>query len=605
MNLTGDLRPADRKRKPGGLSIQFVNSSFHADSNLNFMNRRQFVIQSSSVLCALPAVSLAGISLKPIAEKVPEWLKSMISQNDLSIDSLRSLQAKDAGNSDFGGVKDGFDVFNPHSTAALIQWGACGLFSPSSKFYKSTELLADMNLAALYLVKTQHSDGTIDLLSTNFHSTPDTGFLVKRLTMAYTLMEKSGTPGIDKVLVNLKTFLIRAGNALSVGGVHTPNHRWVVSAALTKLHELWPNPKYAARIEQWLGEHIDIDRDGQFNEKSTFIYSSLSDRLLITIAKGMKKPELLDYVRKNLNMTMFYVHPNGEVVTDASGRQDKALVGTLENYYYPYRYLAIKDQNGEYAAMCRMIEKTAGPKTRAFLDYFLTDSSLWVNLPADKPVPVNYVKTFPVSGLVRIRRNNWDSTLIASNPVWFTFMKGNAVLQGVRFASSFFGKGQFRSEKVNQVGDKWELTQKLDGPYYQPYPVENIPADGDWEKMPKAYRPQSEVQTLETKVLIRKTTEGMEIEVSTNGTERVPAALELIFRPGGDLKGVSKIENTKDSWLLKDGTGSYSVGSDTISFGPGLGLHKNVALRGALPVMEAPTVFLTGFTPFKHTIRFQ
>ncbi|MCF0070579.1 hypothetical protein LZD49_08860 [Dyadobacter sp. CY261] len=569
------------------------------------MDRRDFVKNSGLALCAVPIVSSAGISARRInADSRPQWLETLVKQNDKSIESLRTYQVKDSKSADLGGLRDGFDLLNPHSTAALIQWGACGLSSSSSKFYKSKELLVDMDLAALYLVKTQHSDGTIDLLSTNFHSTPDTGFLVKRLTMAYSLVEKSGTEGADKMLANLKTFLLRAGDALSVGGVHTPNHRWVISAALTKLNELWPNPKYVARIQQWLAEHIDIDRDGQYNEKSTFIYSSLTDRLLITVGKGLGKTDLFDAVRKNLDMTMYYVHPNAEIVTDASGRQDKAIVGTLENYYYPYRYFAIKDQNGSYAAMCRLIEKTAGPKTGAFLDYFLADPSLWVELPAERPVPVNYVKTFPNSGLVRIRRDRQDSTLIANNPVWFTFMKGSAVLQGVRFASSFFGKGQFQSEKISQNGNEWVLTQKLDGPYFQPYPKESIAPDGDWEKMPRNYRPQSEVQVLETKVVIRETSGGMEIEVVTNGTERVPAALELIFRPGGTLKGVSRIENTKDSWLLKEATGSYELGGDTISFGPGLALHKNVALRGALPAMEAPTVFLTGFTPFRHVIRF-
>ncbi|GGH44136.1 hypothetical protein GCM10007423_42080 [Dyadobacter endophyticus] len=570
------------------------------------MDRRQFVRNSTLALCTLPVMRAPGD--RPAhhiqADSMPDWLQTLVKQADKSIESLLTFQTKDSKSPDLGGLRDGFDLLNPHSTAALIQYGASGLFSPGSKFYRSKELLASMDLAALYLIKTQHSDGTIDLLSTNFHSTPDTGFLVKRLTMAYRLIEQSGTEGADKMLLNLKTFLVRGGDALSVGGIHTPNHRWVVSAALTKLNELWPNPKYVARAEQWLAEHIDIDRDGQYNEKSTFIYSSLSDRLLITIGKGLKKPELFDAVRKNLDMTMYYVHPNGEIVTDASGRQDKAIVGTLENYYYPYRYFAIKDRNGEYAAMCRLIEKTAAMKTAGFLDYFLTDPSLWAELPADKPVPVDYVKTFPNSGLVRIRRDRWDSTLIANNPVWFTFMKGNAVLQGVRFASSFFGKGQFQSEKIIENGKEWVLTQKLDGPYFQPYPKESIVADGDWEKMPRNFRPQSEVQILETKVMIWETPGGMEIEVATNGTERVPAALELIFRPGGTLKGVSKIENTKDSWLLKEAAGSYELGGDTISFGPGLALHKNIALRGALPAMEAPTVFLTGFTPFKHVIRF-
>ena len=578
------------------------------------MDRRQFVRNSALAFCAIPVMHTAGIvprgsarrgnARRIQADAIPEWLQTLVRQADKSIESLLTYQVKDSKSPDIGGLRDGFELLNPHSTSALIQYGANGLFSPASKFYRSKELLADMNLAALYLIKTQHSDGTIDLLSTNFHSTPDTGFLVKRLAMAYKLIEQSGTEGADLMLPNLKTFLVRGGDALSVGGIHTPNHRWVVSAALTKLNELWPNPKYVARAEQWLAEHIDIDRDGQYNEKSTFIYSSLTDRLLITVGKGLKKPELFDAVRKNLDMTTYYVHPNAEIVTDASGRQDKAIVGTLENYYYPYRYFAIKDGNGQYAAMCRLIEKTAGPKTAGFLDYFLTDPSLWAELPADKPVPVDYVKTFPNSGLVRIRRDRRDSTLIANNPVWFTFMKGNAVLQGVRFASSFFGKGQFQSEKINQTGSEWVLTQKLDGPYFQPYPRESIAPDGDWEKMPRNVRPQSEVQMLETKVMIRETSDGMEIEVVTSGTERVPAALELIFRPGGTLKGVSKIENTKDSWLLKEAPGSYELGDDTISFGPGLALHKNIALRGALPAMEAPTVFLTGFTPFKHVIRF-
>jgi hypothetical protein len=122
--------------------------------------------------------------------------------------------------------------------------------------------------------------------------------------------------------------------------------------------------------------------------------------------------------------------------------------------------------------------------------------------------------------------------------------------------------------------------------------------------MPRLFRPVSEVQELETKIVIKEIENGMEIEIQTNGTEWVPLAVELIFRPGGTFTGATRIENTKDAWILKEGTGSYTFNSDTISFGPGIGLHKNIALRGALPAMEAPTVFLTGFTPFKHAIRF-
>jgi hypothetical protein len=55
-------------------------------------------------------------------------------------------------------------------------------------------------------------------------------------------------------------------------------------------------------------------------------------------------------------------------------------------------------------------------------------------------------------------------------------------------------------------------------------------------------------------------------------------------------------------FLFSSSQGSYTVGTDKITFSPGLMIHKGVQLRGALPAMESPTVYLTGITPFKHKI---
>ncbi|WP_405511420.1 hypothetical protein [Spirosoma sp. KNUC1025] len=533
----------------------------------------------------------------------PAWLITLIDLNDQQLTSLRTTQLSDPAHPAFGGLKDGEDIPNPQSTADFVRRAACAVSSPESRFYQAPDLLTEMGNAIQYLIKVQHTDGTIDLPATNFHSTPDTGFIVKRLTTAYSLVSRSKLADQERLLSSLKLFLQRAGEALIAGGIHTPNHRWVVSAALTKLNGLWPDPRYVARIDQWLAEHIDMDQDGQYNERSTLIYSPLTNRLLITIAKGLNKPYLLDYVRKNLMMTLYYVHPNGEVVSEASGRQDKALVGTLEGYYYPFRFMALQDKNGEMAAMCRLIETSVLSKAVYYLDYLLDDSTLWNELPPSKPLLTNYVKAYPTSGLVRIRRNNWDSTILSANPVWLTFHKGNAVLQGVRLAASFFGKGQFQTERIVQHNDRWILTQTLEGPYYQPYPPTSIPEDGDWEKMPRSNRKQSEIQRLASTITIRETPRGLEAQIQMTGTEGVPVALELIFRPGGTFAGVTRHPTRSNAYLLAD-SGAYTVQNDTITFGPGNALHKGVQLRGALPAMDVPTVYLTGFTPFEHTITF-
>lgn len=567
------------------------------------MNRRVF-IQKASVLSLLPIASpvLSGVKTDNPEEKIPQWLLDFAPANDASVEQLGKYQELKEG-PDFGGLTDHQNIFNPHSTAGYIRIGACALYLPNSKHHQSTALAERMDHAAAYLLKLQHADGTIDLLSTNFHSTPDTAFLVKRLVNAYRLIESSKTRQTTALLEKVRTFLLKAGEALSVGGVHTPNHRWVVSGALASLNSLFPDPKYLNRIEQWLAEGIDVDADGQYNERSTYIYSSLSDRVLISIARYANKPYLLDHVRKNLDMTRYYVHPNSEIVTDASGRQDKAIVGNLENYYYPYRYLAITDGNKDYAGMCRFIRETAGNKIIVHLDYFLTETLLWKEIPEGTPPPVRYVKAFPHSGLVRIREENWDASIIARNPAWLTFMNGNAVIQGVRLASSFFGKGQFVSEKIEPIADGWRLVQQLEGPYYQPLPLNLLPGDGDWEKMPRSERPRSEIQKLETRVIVRKKATGVELEISSTGTERVPLAIEIIFREGGELKGVEPVPGVANSWILKEGDGTYTRDGATITFGPGSGLHLNTALRGSLPHTGSPSVFLTGFTPFKHVVR--
>ena len=357
------------------------------------------------------------------------------------------------------------------------------------------------------------------------------------------------------------------------------------------------------RIDQWLAEHIDLDPDGQYTEKSTYGYSALVDRVLITMSKGLNKPALLDPVRKNLMMMRYYLHPNGEVVTEASNRQDKGQIGTMENYYYACRYMALKDNDGEMAAMCRLIEETAFPKLAGTLNYYLEDPFLWKELPGVKPLPVSYAKSFPYSGIVRVRRGDWDTTILSNNAGWLTFHKGNAVLQAMRVAASFFGKGQFQSEKIVQAGNKWVMTKKLEGPYFQPFPKEKIPADGDMAKMPKSQRKQSNVQYLTTTVTIAEGTNGINVEIEMNGTDGVPVSMELIFRPGGTFSGVTPHATKKDAWLFNEQKGSYTVDNQTIQFGPGKLEHKGIQLRGALPAMDAPTVYLTGFTPFKHTLQ--
>src|SRR5690606_31143910 len=137
--------------------------------------------------------------------------------------------------------------------------------------------------------------------------------------------------------------------------------------------------------------------------KSTTVYSPIVDRALITVARLLERPWLFEPVRRNLEMTLYYVHPDGEVVTEASTRQDRYQRGSMGRYYYSYRYLALRDGNGRFAAMARQIEDTAPGRLAGELSSFLADPTLQGPLPASAPLPTDYGKVFAHSSLARIR----------------------------------------------------------------------------------------------------------------------------------------------------------------------------------------------------------
>jgi hypothetical protein len=70
------------------------------------------------------------------------------------------------------------------------------------------------------------------------------------------------------------------------------------------------------------------------------------------------------------------------------------------------------------------------------------------------------------------------------------------------------------------------------------------------------------------------------------------------------ITGAEKLGTPKDTWLLRQGQAEISAGGDTIQIGPGRADHTYLDVRGARPRLEGPSIFLSGFTPFDHTISF-
>jgi hypothetical protein len=477
----------------------------------------------------------------------------------------------------------------------LLRNAAAALFHPDSGFFQDAVLLARMQSAAGFLNRCQTVDGNVSLLTTNFNSPPDTGFVVQSVATAAKLALINGDL---ELLGLLEPFLRRAGEAMAKGGIHTPNHRWVVCAALAQINDLFPSAPAVERIDAWLAEGIDLDTHGQYIERSTTIYNAATDNSLVVVARNLNRPELLEPVRKNLEAMAYLLHPDGEVVTEISRRQDFNTRGDLSRYWFSLRSLAISDCNGLFAAMLALLEPD-----QIDLPLLMEYPELQDELPAAVPIPDDYEKTYPEYGLTRIRRGKTSIGITHTGQSrWISFRQGKAVIPAIRFSSAFFGKGQFVPTEFERRKDGFHFSQELEAGYFQPL---GRPIDPE-EWMPlRAERRQTEICRMVYQGIIRETGSGLEVTFRAKGTDGVPVAIEIALREGGEILGVEPVLGTPDAFLLKKGLAEYRMDSDVIQFGPGRVDHAYTGVRGAEEKPTGPCVYLTGFTPFEHTLIFE
>ncbi|HTP34548.1 MAG TPA: hypothetical protein VMJ75_20360 [Candidatus Acidoferrales bacterium] len=550
------------------------------------MTRRQALLSLSAA--ARAAASPAG---------PPDVAPRIVERNDAAAENYLRSQVTDPASPWLGSVPDDYLLHHAGSAAGLLETLAASLLHPRSKHYQENLLVERIRLATGWLERRQNAEGNIDLLSTNFNSSPDTGFVVHNVATAAAIAKLYAN---DTVLRLLRPFLVKAGAGMASGGIHTPNHRWVVSSALAQVNDLFPNPRYEQRINQWLAEGIDIDDDGQYIERSTVTYNTVCDRAFTVMAAKLKRPDLLDPVRRNLRAMFYLLHPDGEVVTEVSRRQDQFVRGTMAGYWFPLQYLAARDSDGQFSALAQQLAPEYA-RLSALLEY----PELSATLPAPAPLPENYEKSFPLVGLARIRRGPLDATMVLSGSSrFFSTRRGPAVINAVRFATSFFGKGQFVPAAASHENGAYVFRQSLDAPYYQPLLPPQKVTYKNWSALREARR-KTQICRLDQSAAVAEHSSGFELRIQSAGTDGVPLAVEINLREGGQLSGCRPAPHADGAWLLEKDHAVYRIGGAELRFGPGAAPHLETQLRGAEPRLPGVSVYITGYTPFDHTIRFE
>jgi hypothetical protein len=547
---------------------------------------------------ALKTVALAAATTRLSAAATPPRLpQAMVDAHDRGVDETIAKQELTPGHRHRGNIRSADSLFWGGSPGGILSTLSTAYLLPQSRHYRKPLVLERIKLAAECFSRIQTPDGNWNLPITNFNSPPDTSFIIQGLGQTLLNARQYGFPELEPLV---EPAVKKAGEALLRGGVHTPNHRWVVCSALALLNELYPDPRYLKRIDQWLAESIDIDAEGQYTERSSIGYNGICNRALTICAHFLKRPELLNPVRQNLQAMLYLIHADGEVVTEISRRQDLNQRGTMFNSWLGIAYLAWKDRDGQMAGLARSVQ-SQGAGVAAYLNYpQLLDSEL----PPSKPLPDNYEKLMPITGIARVRRGKMSVSILRGRDRFFTFRHGSAVVTAVRFSSAFFGKGQFLGETMEKKDGSFVLTQRLKAGYYQPFePTRQVTTDTYDDT--REERRQTEVCHLESVAELTETPKGFRLRIRATGTDEIPLTVEINLREGGVITGAEKHPKFADSWVLRQGHATYSLGQDKIRIGPGSAPHTYLEVRGALPKLPGPCLFITAITPVDQVIEFE
>ena len=537
----------------------------------------------------------------------------LVGELDQQVAGVLTRQVLDAENPYCGGFMDGDRLVGSQSISAVASLGYAYLM-PESRHYRSEELVQRILLAAAFARRQRNPSGCFDLLTTNFDSAPDTGFVVQAIApvVLAARQQAADDAGAAAIAEALGELIQTGAPGMVAGGFHTPNHRWVLVAALAQAQALYPSLEVSETVDAYLGEGIDINADGEYSERSTGVYNAVVNRALIRAAQVLNRPDLLEPVRQNLDLSYHLLHADATAVTSISTRQDRDTRAVPTGLADGYHALAHLDGNGFYAAVADWLVACGGSGLVCLPNYILHPE--WRTTCIERtPLPEGYSRVYPTSGLWRVRRGAVSATAAAGLTAPFSVVCGQAELAAVKISSTYFATGQFVGEEFAEADKGVRMQHKgrnriypekdyMGGIYWLPI-AERVNAQ-NWREV-RGRRATYELPPLEVELHAEEVAGGFDLHIrTTGGVDGVPVQIEGVFEPGGTLEMDSALVEGRagHTVFLKAGYALYRMGGDAIRIGPGAMEHTMWRMRNSEIDEGRLRVLIALRTPVARTV---
>ena len=547
----------------------------------------------------------------------------LVTSTEKRVERFLKMQVMDTQSREYGRLRS--DVVEGKETIYILADAVSLYFLSDSKFYKSSELLQRISAGLSFVERWQRPDGSLDFPTCNFFSAPDTAFCFRRLYGAYGILKQYGDNEKSAELASrYLAVMLKCLPIIMYGGFHTPNHRWAVTSVLSCIQILagqYPDialniPAFEtpftniedlqdaiqSRIDEYLAEGIDGDKDGEYAERSTGGYNAVVDKCLITMYECTNNPEYLGFVERNLEMMLYYIEPNDTIFTQNSTRQDNGKLLYLDGYFPLYAFMAAETGNPLFGKAAHKIIKDnmeRGDLAPDCLHLFMLNPKMQNYSFKDYGYLDSYRKFFPGSQVLRFRNENYSYSVLGNNS-HFLFVHFNKMPIAVRIGTSYCDVRSFISQDMEVTPDGCKLSATVNGWYYEPF--ENPPETSDWWAMDHTKRKKINTSSLKTVVTIKELEKGLDISVKTEGLDGLPLRTEVRIPKDTIVENDTFYTTAEKGGQLVLKQGDLSVTDETetvvISSGSSDSYHTFKGhYSGEDRHTEGYTVFLNDYTP--------
>jgi hypothetical protein len=472
------------------------------------------------------------------------------------------------------------------------------------------ELLFAAHAAASYILRAQRPSGRIDLLLCNPDSGPDTAFATGRLCRAIeSLSRRKLAPAEAAIDAAIRQFIGRAVPGIIARGFHTPNHRWVVAAALAHATHVLGDLGAESMINAYLAEGPDADDEGAWIERSSGVYDAVCDISMLVLAAVRSFAPALPAVRANLERNLVMLNHDGAIETCLSTRQDRNEAPTPTELAAAYAWAAVACKEPAFAAAARHLlgrpHNQASPGLSTVAYTVLKHGAP----PPGAPLAERAERFFPRGRLWRIRRGELGMSVCGDGQPLVHLRHGRGDLFVGLHVAYGGPAGQFVAQRMAMAGDV--ATLECERPLCDLLPLGRTVPPAQWDEV----IPQRDSVRRETAPVTVRLRElppegswcgGLEMHVSlSHPLSGVPAQVTLDFSPGGQWQapGCVTEPSAGQTIFLTGGTGAMRYGTRWIAVTGGCDAHRMWTVRGCHAAPDRVRVIVPLLTPIDHVLR--